>query len=141
MIGPDYFLRAMRDDLYLVKRLDFLWQKYFSDVSKKDEIKIKFGRRANYRFGSIRFCFSDKSVRIMINGRFQDEKYPKAIIDHTIAHELVHYAQGFPTPGPALSRYPHRGGVINKELKSRRLDHLVSFYKSWVKSYIKSLGQ
>jgi len=129
----------MRDDSYLVKRLNFLWQRYFSDVPKKDEVRICFGRRANYRFGSIRFCYIDKSVRITINGRFRDEKYPKEIINHTIAHELVHYAQGFPTPGPRLHRYPHRGGVIDKELNARGLNRLTAFYKDWVKDYIKGL--
>lgn len=128
----------MREDSYLAKRLDHIWAKYFSDVPKKEEIEICFGRDAVYRFGSIKFCYTDKIVRITINGRFRDKKYPLGIIDHTIAHELVHYAQGFPTPGPRLHRYPHRGGVIDKELKSRKLDQLVTFYHSWVKNYLKS---
>ena len=129
----------MRNDSYLEKRLDFLWAKYFSDVAEKEKVKIRFGREALYRFGSIKFCYIDKSVRITINGRFQDKKYPKEIIDHTIAHEMVHYAQGFPTPGPRLHRYPHRGGVIDKELNARGLGRLTAFYKDWVKGYIKGL--
>jgi len=129
----------MREDSYLFKRLNFLWQKYFSDVPLKQRIKIRWGRNALYRFGSIRYSFRDSSVHITVNGRFRDKKYPKQIIDHTIAHELVHYAQGFPLPGPALHRYPHRGGVIDKELRKRKLDHLVDFYKKWVPSYLKRL--
>lgn len=129
----------MRDNLYLLKRLDYIWGKYFSDIPKKDDVKINFGRNANYRFGSIKYCFLDKNVKITINGRFRNIKYPAQIIDHTIAHELVHYAQGFPTPRLALSRYPHRGGVINKELKARGLQQLISFYKAWVEGYIKTL--
>jgi hypothetical protein len=78
-------------------------------------------------------------VQITINGRFRDEKYPTEMIDHTIAHELVHYAHGFPSPGPRLHRYPHRGGVIDKELEDRNLHHLVMFYNMWVKEYIKTL--
>ena len=129
----------MRDDSYLNKRLGHIWQKYFADVPVKNKVFIRFGKNALYRFGSIRLCYRNNSTQITINGRFRDEKYPTEIIDHTIAHELVHYAQGFSTPGPRLSRYPHRGGVIDKELKARGLDNLVSFYKSWVKDYIKSL--
>ncbi|KKU12224.1 MAG: hypothetical protein A2126_03250 [Candidatus Woykebacteria bacterium GWB1_45_5] len=129
----------MRDDTYLANRLNCLWAKYFSDVPKKEDVKIHFGRKALYRFGSIKFCFTDKTVRVTINGRFQDKKYPREIIDHTIAHELVHYAQGFPTPGPALHRYPHRGGVIDKELEARGLSRLTGFYKDWAKDYIKNL--
>lgn len=129
----------MRENSYLQKRLDSLWQKYFADVQEKEKVHIKWGRKALYRFGSIRYCFNDDSVQIMVNGRFRDEKYPVEIIDHTIAHELVHYSQGFPTPGPALHRYPHRGGVIDKELRNRKLDHLVDFYKSWIPRYLGSL--
>jgi len=129
----------MRDNPYLEKRLNFLWRNYFADVPKKEPVKIRFGRRANYRFGSIRFCYTKKNVQITINGRFRDKKYPQEIIDHTVAHELVHYAQGFPTPGPRLHRYPHRGGVVDRELKQRHLIHLVIFHQSWVKNYIKSL--
>jgi hypothetical protein len=129
----------MRGDLYLEKRLKFLWRNYFADVPRKHPVQIKFGREAKYRFGSIRYDYASKNVQIAINGRFRNEKYPQEIIDHTMAHEMVHYAQGFPTPGPRLHRYPHRGGVIDKELKSRHLIHLVIFYHSWVKNYIKNL--
>ncbi|OGY25360.1 MAG: hypothetical protein A2Z11_00675 [Candidatus Woykebacteria bacterium RBG_16_43_9] len=129
----------MREKSDLKKRLGFLWRNYFSDVAEKYPVDIKFGRRARYRFGSIRFCYPTKSVRILINGRFRAKKYPQEIIDHTIAHEMVHYSQGFPSPGPRLHRYPHRGGIVDKELKERHLIHLVIFYHSWVKNYIKSL--
>jgi hypothetical protein len=129
----------MRDDSDLRKRLKFLWRNYFADVPEECPVGIRFGRRAKYRFGSIRFCYNNKAVQININGRFRDKKYPQKIIDHTIAHEMVHYAQGFPTPGPRLHRYPHRGGVIDKELRERHLIHLVIFYHSWVEKYIKSL--
>ena len=129
----------MRDDSYLNKRLNYIWQKYFADMPVKNKVCIHFGRSALYRFGSIRLCYSDNSTQITVNGKFRDEKYPSQIVDHTIAHELVHYSQGFSTPGPRLSRYPHRGGVIDKELKARGLQSLVSFYKLWVKDYIKNL--
>ncbi len=129
----------MRDSSDLEKRLKFLWRNYFADVKEKHPISIKFGRNAKYRFGSIRYYYPTKAVQILINGRFRDEKHPQEIIDHTIAHEMVHYAQGFPSPGPRLHKYPHRGGVIDKELKDRHLIHLVIFYHSWVKKFIKSL--
>jgi len=130
----------MRDKLFPQKRLNFLAKKYFPDAFvKKEIIHIKWGRNALYRFGSIKYLFKKKAVEITINGRFKDKKYPLQIVDHTIAHELVHFVQGFPQPGPALHRYPHRGGVIDKELQSRRLNYLVDFYKKWVPTYLKSL--
>ena len=129
----------MRDNSVLEKRLKFLWRNYFSEVKEKYPVSIKFGRNAKYRFGSIRYHYPKKSVQILINGRFRDDIHPQEIIDHTIAHEMVHYAQGFPTPGPRLHKYPHRGGVIDKELKDRHLIHLVIFYHSWIEKYIKGL--
>ena len=131
--------RAMHEDSYLENRLEYLWRKYFPDVPKEHPVEIHYGRESKYRFGSIRYSYGKKSVQITINGRFRNKKHPSKIIDHTIAHELVHYAQGFPTPGPRLHRYPHRGGVIDKELAKRDLTHLVSFYRSWVKNYINHL--
>ena len=129
----------MRDNSVLEKRLKFLWRNYFSEVKEKYPVSIKFGRNAKYRFGSIRYYYPKKTVQILINGRFRDDNHPQEIIDHTIAHEMVHYAQGFPTPGPRLHKYPHRGGVIDKELKDRHLIHLVIFYHSWIEKYIKGL--
>jgi len=130
----------MRDDTYLQSRLNELWEKYFSDVPQANKVHIKFGRASKYRFGSIRLCYADNSSHILINGMFKSPVHPKEIIDHTIAHELVHYAQGFSSTQPRLHAYPHRGGVIDKELNDRGLKHLVFVYKIWLEQYKKSLG-
>jgi len=130
----------MRDNAYLQSRLNYLWQDYFADIPQQNKVFIKFGRAAKYRFGSIRLSYEDNSTHILINGMFKDESYPKEIIDHTIAHELVHYAQGFSSPRPRMHAYPHRGGVIDKELNDRGLKHLVFIYNVWVVQYKKSLG-
>src|SRR3990170_4088575 len=129
----------MRDNLWLEKRLNTIWKKYFSDVKRTNPIVVRFGRAAIYRFGSIRLSFRDKISYIYINGNFRKLKFPSQVVDHTLARELVHYAQGFSSVNPRLHQFPHRGGVIDKELKSRGLDHLVKFYKSWVPKYKKSL--
>ncbi|MDP2671072.1 MAG: hypothetical protein Q8P13_01255 [bacterium] len=130
----------MRDNTYLQSRLDWLWEKYFPDVEQKNKVYIKFGRAAKYRFGSIRLCYEDNGSHILINGIFKDDEFPKEIIDHTIAHEMVHYAQGFSSLRPQMHSYPHRGGVIDKELNDRGLKHLVFFYNVWIVQYKKSLG-
>ena len=131
---------TFRDDNWLISRLDHLWSTYFSDVTQKNKVFIKFGRSSKYRFGSIRLNLKDKSSRILINGMFRDPKYPSEVIDHTIAHELVHYTQGFSSPHPKMHAYPHRGGVIDKELNARGLKHLVFIYNVWVVDYKRSLG-
>lgn len=129
----------MRDNNWLRDRLESIWDQYFSDTPQKNEVYIGFGRKSKYRFGSIRLRLSDNSTHIKINGLFRDEKIPQQIVDHTIAHELVHYNHGFSSLQPRLHRYPHRGGVIDKELNTRGLNHLVVFYHSWVKQYVKNL--
>ena len=86
---------TVRDDNWLLSRLDYLWSKHFSDVSQKNKVFIKFGRSAKYRFGSIRLDPSKKDSLILINGNFKEPSVPAEIVDHTIAHELVHYTHGF----------------------------------------------
>ena len=129
----------MRDNAWLENRLNNIWKKYFSDVKRKNPINVRFGRNALYRFGSIRLDRRTKSSFITINGNFRSNTLSVQVIDHTLAHELVHYAQGFSSKNPRLHRYPHRGGVIDKELRDRGLNHLVLFYKNWVSEYKKTL--
>ncbi len=131
---------AVRDNHWLISRLDHIWSNYFPDIPQKNKVFIKFGREAKYRFGSIRMPYKDQNTYILINGMFRDSKYPSEIVDHTIAHELVHYAQGFSSPHPKMHAYPHRGGVIDKELNQRGLKHLVFVYNVWVVQYKRSLG-
>lgn len=128
-----------RDDNWLLFRLEELWSQYFSDIKQDNKVHINFGRRAKYRFGSIKLSIEDRSSIITINGNFQNENIPQEIVDHTIAHELVHYAQGFSSPHPRLHQHPHRGGVIDTELSKRGLGYLVKFYRGWVKDYVKTL--
>ena len=128
----------MRDNAWLENRLNNIWKKYFSDVKRKNPINVRFGRNALYRFGSIRLDRRTKSSFITINGNFRSNTLSVQVIDHTLAHELVHYAQGFSSKNPRLHRYPHRGGVIDKELRERGLNHLVLFYKNWVSEYKKN---
>ena len=129
----------MRDNAWLENRLNNIWKKYFADVKRKNPINVRFGRNALYRFGSIRLDRRTKSSFITINGNFRSNTLSVQVIDHTLAHELVHYAQGFSSKNPRLHRYPHRGGVIDKELRERGLNHLVLFYKNWVSEYKKTL--
>ena len=104
-----------------------------------NEVFIGFGRKSKYRFGSIRLCLTDNSTHIKISGTFKDPDIPLEIVDHTIAHELVHYSHGFSSLLPRMHEHPHRGGIINKELKARRLGHLISFYDRWVEEYVEEL--
>lgn len=131
----------MRDNQWLLGRLEAIWEQYFSDTPQKNEVFIGFGRKSKYRFGSIRLKLNDNSTHIRINGLFRNQSIPQEIVDHTIAHELVHYSHGFSSLQPRLHRYPHRGGIIDKELSDRNLGHLVRFYHSWVESYVREIDR
>ena len=144
----------MRDHAWLEKQLNFLLKKYFADVEMTNPIEIKFGREAKFRFGSIRLLKPrgyrglrglrrlgrDKSVEpeksvITITSMFRKDEVPVGVVQYTIAHELCHYAHGFSSYNKRLFKYPHHGGVVNKEIKKRGGEHLILVYKKWIKEY------
>jgi hypothetical protein len=132
----------VRNNQWLAKKLDKLWQRNFSDVKKVNSVRIIFGRFARFRFGSITFKktgWRKGSTTIRITGLFQDVKVPVPVVEYTIAHELCHYAQGFSSPHPKLHKYPHEGGVVHREIEKRGLEKLILEYKKWVKDYREEL--
>lgn len=129
----------MRDDNWLLARLDFLWSENFMDIPQANPVFIKFGRFSRFRLGSIKMTPGSNKTYITITGMFKDIKIPQAVVDHTIAHELCHYAHGFSSPHRRLHRFPHEGGVIKKEMENRGLIHLFNAYHQWIKSYREEL--
>ena len=155
----------MRDNLWLKKQLEFLLKKYFSDITITNPIEIKFGREAKYRFGSIRLLRRDRESKshrvngfkhrisnlksqisdlrskvpqksvITITSMFAKDDIPVEVVHHTICHELCHYAHGFSSTNKRLFKYPHHGGIVNKELERCGAKHLILVFKKWLKSY------
>lgn len=132
-------METVRDDHWLLSRLDYLWSNYFPDVPQSNKVFIKFGRVAKYRFGSIRLDPKKNHSLILINGLFKSSTVPQEVVDHTIAHELVHYTHGFSSPHKKIYSHPHRGGIIDKEMVKRGLNKLIQSYKLWIKDYKKTL--
>ena len=108
----------MRDNIWLSGRLNELWEVFFSDVVKLNEVKIRFLGRWKNKFGHIK-KLKDGCSEIVINGLFKDEKIPDYIVDLTIAHEIVHYMHGFNSPHKQKFKFTHQGGVVRKELLTR----------------------
>lgn len=129
----------IRDDNWLLSRLDLIWSKYFPDVPQNNKVFIKFGRFAKYRLGSIRLDKKTKASFITITLMFKGLKIPAGVVDHTIGHELVHYAHGFSSTHPRLHRYPHAGGVVKREMAERGMGYLYKAYQEWIKEYRKKL--
>lgn len=129
----------MRNNAWLLSRLDRIWSNHFSDVVQINKVYVRFGRTSRTRFGSIRLRSEDNSTLIMVTRMFQNPAFPEEVVDHTLAHELVHYIHGFSSPYPRLHKFPHRGGIIDKEMKDRGMGNLVSYYRKWVNLYAKTL--
>lgn len=131
--------KISRDNSWLLSRLDYLWSKHFPDISQTNPVFIRFGKYSKYRLGSIKLQRrSDKSF-ITITGMFKKDSIPSEVVDHTIAHELVHYAHGFSSRRARLHKYPHAGRIVNKEMKNRGMAYLLDAYHAWVKDYRQQL--
>ena len=125
----------IRDHKWLKIRLETIWQKHFPDVKIANDVYVKFGRKSMTRLGSIkhgRKCDNPNTI-ITINGYFTDEEIPEYVVDAVLAHELTHYAQGFFHPDGPKVRYPHKGGIVNREMCDRGLVDLLKAEKKWVK--------
>lgn len=125
----------LRDNAWLLFRLGFIWSKYFSDVKQSNPLDIKFGRYSKYRLGSIKLNRRTSRSHITITAMFKDNSIPTEVVDHTLAHELVHYAHGFSSKRARLHKYPHAGGVVQKEMIERGVGYLNKAYRVWVKQY------
>ena len=130
-----------RDNNWLLARLDNIWSNHFSDVAQANPVHIKFGRYSKYRLGSIKLNRKTDRSYITITAMFKSLDIPIEVVDHTIAHELMHYTHGFSSKKARLHKYPHAGGVVNIEMRSRGMEHLLKAYKAWVKQYRFKLTQ
>lgn len=128
----------MRDDNFLKIRLEQIWFILFNEIPKLNNVIIKFKGKSKNRFGYIKKI--NKDTLIAINELFRFDIVPEYIIDLTIAHELIHYMHGFNSPLEKKYKYPHKGGIVTKELKIRGFDKMLrkekAFFRyEWPKIY------
>lgn len=138
-----HLAQPLRNNDWLADLLADLWYRHFQDVPQPNDVKIKFGQKAANRLGSIKWGRkavknTDGSVQrrsiITITGHFQDPTIPEAVVKGVIGHELVHYAHGFSSPNPKLFANPHKGGIVDKEIRIRGLGEILKFEKQWLKT-------
>ncbi|MBU2595279.1 hypothetical protein KJ713_00375 [Patescibacteria group bacterium] len=123
----------MRHNKWLKKIAQEIWHKYFADISPTNDLRVKFGKRARWQLGCIRQSLKKGSPSIVtINGYFKNEIVPQYVIESILAHEFVHYLTGFSSSRPKLFRYPHRGGIINREMRRRGLVEIEKKQKEWI---------
>ena len=107
-------------------------ENHYADVPQGHPIETRWGSRARYRFGSI--AARNGVCVILANQLFADERVPVYVVDETLAHELAHYAHGYGSGLPRLYSHPHRGGIIEIELRKRGLGELHDKAEAWRKT-------
>lgn len=131
-----------RNNKWLEKRLNSLIRSYFADLEVPNDLFITFGRAGKRQLGKIskmaRKSMGDRirgkfDTLITINSRFKNSAVPEFVVDGTIIHELCHYAHGFSSPLPQLSRFPHAGGIVKKEMINRGAGDIYLAEKKWLK--------
>lgn len=125
---------SYRDQEWLENLLALIWYEHFRDISQTNQVRIRYGRRAKRRLGSISLDQKDGHTSIItVNRIFVDLDIPEYVIRATIVHELTHYAHGFNSPHDQKHQYPHSGGVIRAEFAERGLEQLYLDQKVWLK--------
>lgn len=125
---------SIRDQEWLESLLADIWYRYFIDVEQKNDVHIRYGRKAKRRLGSISLDPRDrKSSIITINPLYQDMEVPEYVVVATIVHEMTHYAHGFNSPLEQKQKHPHSGGVIRKEFAERGLEEMYIQQQKWLK--------
>lgn len=124
-----------RNSRWLLDRFLLTKSRFFPDLQEKNPIIIKFGRPSKTTLGSIRLKkFSSVWYSVItINRLFTSIKVPQSVVDVTIAHELVHYHHGFSSQARRHYKYPHQGGVVDRELVDRGLGAKLAFQKKWIR--------
>ncbi|RME55307.1 hypothetical protein D6777_01070 [Candidatus Woesearchaeota archaeon] len=123
----------MRDEEWLAKRMNDIWDLLFPDMKRLNNVVVRFKGKWKNKFGHIK-RLKNKDTEIAVNAIFKDERIPEYIIDLTLAHELVHYFHGFNSPYEKKYKHPHKGGIVTKELKKRGFGHLLIKEKEFIKN-------
>jgi len=140
----------IRSNKWLSFRLKRILHVYFKDKKLANTILVKFGRASRTRLGSIKlvkvvngeikvyrpwqkYLGVRPTSLITINGKMTNSQIPVYIVDIVLAHELIHYFHGFNSTNQRLWRYPHQGGVVDKELRKRGMGDQLVKQKAWIK--------
>jgi hypothetical protein len=119
---------------HLVTHLDEIWQTYFADVPRVNEIEIAYCQPWKRRLGLIRLSLDNTTSFIGVNALLQLPQVPGYVLITTIAHEMTHYAHGFGSPLPRLYQHPHANNVVTHELERRGLGETMRLCDEWIES-------
>lgn len=112
--------------------LDAIWERYFADVPRVNDVYITYCYPWKSRLGLIRLALDNSHSLIGVNTLLQHQQVPLSLLITTIAHELVHYAHGFGSPLPRLYEHPHADGIVERELEQRSLGDYLQHSNTWI---------
>ena len=125
----------VRDARWLSDEVDAIWQRYFADVPRVNDVDAAFRRPWMRRLGVISLSEDERTTRIGINSLLAHRDAPYCLTLITVAHELVHYGHGFGSPLPRRYAHPHRGGIVPRELCERGLTAELDEYGRWIQQH------
>lgn len=112
--------------------LEYIWQRYFADVPRVNDVQIAYCAVWKTRLGLIRLSLDNTISFIGINALLRLPQVPECVLVTTIAHELAHYAHGFGSPLPRRYEHPHANNVIERELEVRELGEHLRCCNRWI---------
>jgi hypothetical protein len=118
-------------DQRLAWLLDDLWRAHFADVPRPNAVMVGFGFPWKWRLGRIRMSLDGSTSEITLNGLLDRPEVPRSIYIAIMAHEIVHYAQGFASPLPRAQRHAHAHGAVGYELARRGLGDTEALLQRW----------
>jgi hypothetical protein len=131
-----------------------VWESHFNDVPRQNFVITKFGKYAKRQLGCIKYATENTKIKsllrkyeediliqdvnsisvILLTRYFINEKVPEYVLYATLSHELCHYTHGFHSPLPKKYKYPHKGGVVKKEMINRGLGEILNKSEYWLKN-------
>jgi hypothetical protein len=124
---------ASRKDL--TGYLYFIWNTYFADTPRVNDVCIAYSYPWKSRLGLIRLSVDNVVSFIGVNTLLQHSQVPEYVLLITIAHELVHYKHGFGSPLPRCYKHPHANNIVDRELEVRKLGEALHYCNEWIDKY------
>lgn len=121
-------------DNYLAKKTAQLIRENFSDKGVTNLLMVKTGKRCKRKLGhikSIRGIETDSLIEI--NPLLFDLEVPEYVLDYVIMHELMHYFQGFCSNHEKKHKFPHKGGIVEKEMANLGWKEIQEKSDKWIK--------
>jgi hypothetical protein len=115
----------------LARLVDDLWAGYFADVPRPNDLLVGYAFPWKWRLARIRMSLDGEWSEIGVNPLLRHPGVPHDIYIAVLAHEVVHYAQGFGSPLPRQQRHAHAHGAVGHELAQRGLGYTEHVLETW----------